>query len=393
MSIAPAPLVLATLNFPPTAGGIEQLCAELAREFTALGVPLHVLAPSAPGQEAFDAAAPYRVTRLPNGPLRHWHLAREVLRLGRAGQERILFGQWTGAGLVVAHREAFGQPPTLVALAHGKEMLRADEGLRSSASYARYRAAILSRLSAVLAVSEFTAGKARLAGARNVCRLSPGVDAARFARLAEGRAPLGTSRPGPTILTLSRLVRRKGVDTLISALPELLRQHPELRCLVAGDGPDRPRLERLAGDLALQEHVVFLGRVAVDRLPDLYASADLFALLSREDLASGDAEGFGLVLLEAQAAGTPVIAAQSGGMADALVPGETGLLVPADQPATFAEVVGRLLGDPLRLQQMRQAAVRHASTQSWRKTAEQALQAIDRAASSPVAGGLSPGRS
>jgi len=144
------------------------------------------------------------------------------------------------------------------------------------------------------------------------------------------------------ILSAGRLVRRKGVDTLLRACARLPHALPPPALVVAGDGPDRPRLEALARGLQLP--VRFLGRVPDAELPALYSAADLFVLAAREE-PDGDVEGFGLVLLEAAACGTPAVACRSGGVPDAVDDGVSGLLVRPDDPAALAAGLGRVLSD------------------------------------------------
>jgi phosphatidylinositol alpha-1,6-mannosyltransferase len=144
------------------------------------------------------------------------------------------------------------------------------------------------------------------------------------------------------VLSAGRLVRRKGVDTLLRAFAALWRGEAGPALVVAGDGPDRGRLEALARGLRVP--VRFLGRVPDGELSGLYSAADLFVLAAREE-PEGDVEGFGLVLLEAAACGTPAVACRSGGVPDAVDDGVSGLLVPPDDPAALAAALTRVLTD------------------------------------------------
>ncbi|HMI91436.1 MAG TPA: glycosyltransferase family 4 protein [Polyangiales bacterium] len=364
-------VVLATLNFPPARGGIEQLCAELARELTALGVELHVIAPAQPGDAEHDAALAHSVLRVRTGRLRHAALASALhAELGRHPHSAVLFAQWTGAGASLLSPRV--RRSRTFALAHAKELLSPLHGLRSSQSFAVYRRAVLGRFIGVIAVSRYSAERATAAGAHTVHVVNPGVDATHFAS-----APIPTLNPtpspGPHLLTVARLVPRKGIDSVIAALPAISLVHPGVRYRVVGDGPDRARLLSLAAQHGVEQRVELVGGAGSRELPAIYAAADLFVMASREDAQSGDVEGFGLVLLEAQAAGTAVVAAQSGGMPDALLPGRTGALVPPDDPAALAQVISELLADRPRLQAMGEAARVYASTRSWRIFAAEVL--------------------
>jgi len=170
--------------------------------------------------------------------------------------------------------------------------------------------------------------------------LYPGVDAQRFAP-ANGRpAP---ARP-KTLLSVARLAELyKGHDTTIRSLPLVKAKCPNVRYLIAGDGPLRDYLGRVAESVGVEREVRFLGEVTDDELPDVYRSCDAFVLLSRESPSKGGAEGFGIVCLEAGACGKPVVAGRSGGLVDAVEHDRTGLLVdPQDIGAAAVALVSVL---------------------------------------------------
>jgi glycosyltransferase involved in cell wall biosynthesis len=145
------------------------------------------------------------------------------------------------------------------------------------------------------------------------------------------RADLGGRGDEPMLLCVARLHRRKGVDVLLHALPEV-----EARLWIAGDGPERAALESLAAELGVSERVCFLG--TRDDTADLLAACDVFVLPSR-------LEGLGVATLEAMAASRPVVASDVGGIADAVVAGRTGLLVPPEDAHALADALRRVLGD------------------------------------------------
>ena len=161
------------------------------------------------------------------------------------------------------------------------------------------------------------------------------------------RKKLGIGPDNLVVMTLTRLVKRKGVDHLIRAVSGLPEQ---IHLLIVGDGPDRSRLEQLINKLGLAGRVHLAG--FVDRVEPYFRAADIFALASHEDKSSGDVEGFGIVLLEAQARGLPVIGTDSGGIPEAFAPGQTGLLVPPEDPQDLAEAILKLADDPGLREQM-----------------------------------------
>jgi phosphatidylinositol alpha-1,6-mannosyltransferase len=148
----------------------------------------------------------------------------------------------------------------------------------------------------------------------------------------------------------------------VRAAARLRHDVPDLVVAIAGSGRDRPRLERLVHETGAP--VRFLGRVPDDALPALYACADVFAMLCRTRWLGLEQEGFGIVFVEAAAAGVPQVAGASGGAAEAVDHGETGLVVDQpDDPAAVAEAIGALLSDPVRRAAMGIAARRRAETE------------------------------
>ena len=178
----------------------------------------------------------------------------------------------------------------------------------------------------------------------------PGVDVARFQPMpdderARARASFGLPPDGRLVVSVSRLVPRKGMDTLIEASARLAPARPDLTVAIAGGGRDRARLERLVRRSSAP--VRLLGRVDDERLPSLYGCADAFAMLCRNRWGGLEQEGFGIVFLEAAACGVPQVAGDSGGASEAVVDGETGFVVRRPHDGTaVAAALSRLLDDP-----------------------------------------------
>ena len=158
------------------------------------------------------------------------------------------------------------------------------------------------------------------------------------------RRALGLTESRPVLLTVARLVPRKGVDGVLNVLPDLIKSFPGLTYLVVGEGTEKSRLKQLAFEKGLlMNQVRFEGFVPQNRLPLYYAASDLFVLVS--STTSHDVEGFGIVYLEAQAAGLPIVAASGGGAPDAILNKETGILVPEDDPEVLRQTIAELLED------------------------------------------------
>jgi phosphatidylinositol alpha-1,6-mannosyltransferase len=205
--------------------------------------------------------------------------------------------------------------------------------------------------------------------------LHPGVDTTRFVpapRDAAARDRLGWGGR-PVVLTVGRLVSRKGQDMMIRALPAVRRRVPDVLYAVIGDGEERANLETLADREGVRGHVQFLGEVPDDEIIRGYQQCDLFALPNRQ--VGPDIEGFGMVLLEAQACGRPVLAGASGGTAETMTPGQTGVVVPCEAPEPLAAAVADLLADPARLDRMGAAGRRWAVEQfDWEALADRAAR-------------------
>jgi phosphatidylinositol alpha-1,6-mannosyltransferase len=219
----------------------------------------------------------------------------------------------------------------------------------------------LRRAARVVTISEFTKRAVIGHGVESdrIAVMHPGAafvpTFARFASYGPStglRAIPSMSRDGgqaesPIILTVARLGELyKGHDMLIRALPLVRAKQPGVRYVIAGDGPLRPYLERLAASLGVADSVVFAGAVPDDELRDWYRRATVFAMLSRESAEDGGAEGYGLAFIEAGAWGKPVVAGNSGGIPDAVIDGVTGLLVPPTNVAAIADALVRVLADP-----------------------------------------------
>lgn len=236
---------------------------------------------------------------------------------------------------------------------HGGDLLRLRERYRASTVKRVVARRLLGGARWLVANSGWTAALAREvlteleAGDSARVRVIPlGSDPARFRPDADpgaAQARYGLVPDRRRLLTVARLVPHKGIDTAIEVLGRLAATYPDLEYLVAGDGPDRDRLGRLATAAGVADRVRWLGAVPNDDLPGLYALSDLYLGLSRED--GLEAEGFGIALADAAAAGVPVVAGRSGGTADAVRDGETGIRVDPADPVAVAEAVAGLLDD------------------------------------------------
>ena len=189
--------------------------------------------------------------------------------------------------------------------------------------------------------------------AQSMVKIAPGIDTDHFspqdARAL--RSELGLSEK-KVIVSVGRLVHRKGQDVLIEAMPAIIKDVPDAHLLMIGEGPYRGYLENRVKALGIQESVTFIGRIQYVDLPMYLCVGDLFVMPSRSRLAGLEVEGLGIVYLEASACGLPVIAGDSGGAPDAVLEGQTGLVVDGTQKSEVASAVVELLLDPERSQAM-----------------------------------------
>ena len=189
--------------------------------------------------------------------------------------------------------------------------------------------------------------------AQSMVKIAPGIDTDHFSPQDAGelRNELGLSEK-KVIVSVGRLVHRKGQDVLIEAMPAIIKDVPDAHLLMIGEGPYRGYLENRVKALGIHESVTFIGRIHYVDLPRYLCVGDLFVMPSRSRLAGLEVEGLGIVYLEASACGLPVIAGDSGGAPDAVLEGQTGLVVDGTQKSEVASAVVELLLDPERSQAM-----------------------------------------
>lgn len=343
--------LMLTQCFPPKLGGIENTMGSLAEAVAVSGADLLVLAD---GKSDKPENKAYKIRRYSGfKPLRRWWKAVTAGRIIRTGKVEWIFADsWKS----LERLHLSGQQ--VVCLAHGMEFPPHP----SEAKAARIRNA-LAKATRVIANSRFTAAlaapyvdAARLVVSTPPIRPQPEADPAAIAQL---RQSFGD---GQVIASLCRLEPRKGIDRLIEAVgnrPAL----SEARLLIAGDGPDRARLEALARSTPAAANIHFLGRVDARQKAALLALADVFAMPSRREGAS--VEGFGVVYLEAGWYGKPSLGGSDGGAPDAIMDGETGLLCNGANGDDVATALERLLSDADLRTRLGAAAERHARSQTW----------------------------
>jgi phosphatidylinositol alpha-1,6-mannosyltransferase len=375
-------LVLVTQDFAPRRGGIQTWAVELSKRLATACEAFAVIAPDVPGGRDADRELGFRVVRTgtPNtliaaaAPV----LSRFVLA---EGFDATLHAQWSTLPAALTLRAA-GKLGHVHVAAHGRELLLAPWRALPLAQggYDRVRRKTLVSADTILAGSHFTAGLARDLGAdpERIRVTHYGTDPTRFqprdASALRERLGLGAR---PVLLTIARLVERKGIDTVLDALPAVLARHPDAVYVIAGDGPESDALKARARRLGVERAVHFAGAVTDEELPLWYSLADVFVMPSRSD--PPDVEGFGIVFLEAAACERPVVAARAGGIPDAVADGVTGMLVPPGDAGALARELAALLGDEARRAELgRRGRERVLADFTWDRVVERTLEALDR---------------
>lgn len=202
--------------------------------------------------------------------------------------------------------------------------------------------------------------------ATEMVKIAPGIDTAHFIPQPDAmqkRKELGL-QDKKIIISVGRLVHRKGQDSLIQAMPAVLKKIPNAHLLLVGEGPYKKHLEKLVMRLSLKQNVTFAGRIMYDRLPSYLSAADLFAMPSRSRFFGLEVEGLGIVYLEASACGIPVVAGNSGGAPDAVLEGVTGLCVDGTNIEQITRAIVEICRDAERASHMG-AAGRNWIVDQW----------------------------
>jgi phosphatidylinositol alpha-1,6-mannosyltransferase len=360
-----------TSKFAPHSGGTAVVWGNWCNHWPA--EQLTVIAPRCPGWQEYDRSVGFRIIRLgyPDIPKLRMPLlwlflcARTLWECWRRPPELIhyvhVFENGFFAPLV---KRFFG----IKYWTHtcGEELVFAQRfgWLQRLVSW------VLRESSGVTANSRFTAERVKAFGYQKECLIAhPGVDVRTFSP-GKGNGVMARHNvpEGRVLLTIGRLMERKGHDVVIRLLPRLLTEFPDLNYVIAGIGPEAERLRSLATEVGVSPRVFFLGRVAAPDMPRLLRECTLFVHPNRVT-EKGDVEGFGVVFLEAAGCGAALIAGDSGGVPDS-VSAENGLLVDGEDPDSVFEAIHLLLRDDQLRQRLAAEGPAWAAKFSWKLVAE-----------------------
>ena len=205
-------------------------------------------------------------------------------------------------------------------------------------------------------------------------KIAPGIDTEHFSVIPRDSHLVAELdiKDSPIIISVGRLVHRKGQDQLVKALPRIIEKFPTVKLIFVGTGPHRKKIEKLIKQYGVEKSVRFIGRIPHEQLPRYFALGDIFAMPSRSRLFGLEVEGLGIVYLEASACGLPVIAGDSGGAPDAVLPGKTGVVVDGTSESAIADAAISLLSDLSKSREMgsvgRDWVVSNWRWEIWSKT-------------------------
>ena len=346
--VVSSPVLFVTNDFGPRAGGIETFVIGLI-ERRPFGQTI-VYTSAQIGSEEYDRAwkTQFGVTVIRDRSkilLPTPRVARNLARIIKDSDIQVAaFGAAAPLGLLSTSMKRAGIRKT-VALTHGHEVWWAKV---FPFNLAMRR--IGSSIDSLTYLGEFTqraiARSLSKASAEKMVKIAPGIDVEHFSPQDSTQLrrdlKLDDKR---VIVSVGRLVHRKGQDHLIQSLPEILRSVPNAHVLMVGQGPYLSHLKKLVEELNVVDHVSFIGRIQYAQLPQYICAGDVFAMPSRSRFFGLEVEGLGIVYLEASACGLPVIAGSSGGAPDAVVNGVTGIVVDGENDTAIAQAAIKLLKD------------------------------------------------
>ena len=370
------------VDFKPRLGGVAEHTHQMAKHLTQLGEDITVLTPAMAGGAEFDQSCEYPIVRFDTKvALGNWlksRLDRRLMLIGilvmarKTRAEYLICDRWNPiTGMNAALASKLLKVP-LVLFAYGSEF--------SQPARLKLSRRITVRAAArVICVSSYIRSFV----------LDDGVDPERVLTIPNGfdlreiDAYRGRNYPGrfrdldaafpsgcPTVLTVSRLTDRKGIDRVIEAMPAIVQRVPGSRYVVVGDGGDRERVHHLVSESPVRSSITFLGPLTGDKKFECYSRCDVFALPARED-------GFPVVVPEANAFGKPVVGGRSGGIPEAITHGENGLLVDPNSVDEVADAITGLLENPSEAHRLGANGRRRVESEfTWKASATSLLSVV-----------------
>ncbi len=373
--MSPNRILVVTQDFPPETGGVQSYLFELARHFHSRGQDVTVVCP---GSANTPSPLPPDVKVIRVNIPTSWLFLPLMFRLPRilreGGFSHVVYAQWQGVlSEILLPRSA--KKHQSLCLVCGRELLTSVlipfHGILSRWTFRRVNIAVpISRAVEALL-------RERIPATGRIVQVHPGVDPNRFHPVDAHslRARYGLD-DGPVVMCIARMVHRKGMDLLIKAFSDVLKQAPTTWLVLGGDGPEAAALRNLALELGIADRVRFVGRISDSELALHYSLASVFALPTRQS--KKDVEGFGIVYLEAGGCEVPVIGTRTGGVMDAVEENVTGLLIPQEDIEALTAALTRLLKNPEEARQMgRSARQRILRELTWKHTGDAFLELMN----------------
>jgi len=343
--------IILTVDYPPMPAGMAQHCHDIALALKLNGDCPEVIAPALPSKLPSRGYGDVKVIRLKTVRQEqifdHYisslcaYIWACLLSIRRGKPQAVIANTWSIAGVAAwAVKKLTGIPYFICA--HGLDI----NASRTDRKVLLLMRMVLGGAASVIANSSFTAELARTAAPGISPRIvHPAIDSSRLEeRQVVGNIP-GIFSGRRILLTVSRLVRSKGHADVIKCLPAIIAEFPDILYCIVGEGPENDALHSLVCELKVDRYVFFAGNVSADDLPAYYRSCEIFILCSKHIPQTGEVEGFGIVFLEAAFFAKPCIAARTGGIVDAVIDGETGVLIEPSDTAGLTACLKELLSD------------------------------------------------
>lgn len=359
--------------FPPDTGGIQTYSYQIAKYFQRAEHETLVICPHSEKEQEFDKKQFFKINRIWGGKIKwfklFFFLCSYFISILKFRPQVIISTIWAPCGVTAFLGRFFTEIP-YVTLIHGTEM-----GHWKDHFPGKYLLKLtLNSSNLIISNSQFTSDYAISMGIKKklIYTIPCGVDIERFNKKV---IPNHKNSENKIILSLAALIPRKGIDNVLKALPEVKKIYPKFVYRIGGKGPDFSRLNCIVQELGIEDYVEFLGKVPDEDVPSHFASCDVFIMNSRK--IGEDFEGFGIVFLEANACGKPVIAGNSGGIPDAVIHEKTGFLVSPDDIEEIKMAILTLLQNENLAKKMGEYGEEHAKNFHWQIITSHILKVIE----------------
>ena len=338
---------------------------EQAKEFVRQGHEVHVITTGAIN-EVLDGVHVYRIN--PTGLIFSIKCYKKIIELDRKIDFDVIHSHFTGFLTYMANLAANRIRKPFVLTAYGIGLLPGKANFFSKLSLRKGRT--------IICISRYTEGLVKNLTKSKTLVINPGIDLSKLKltkneTVFKRESGLENKR---VLLSVSDLIKRKGIDTILEALPNVIRKFPDLIYLIIGRGPEEKALKDLAKRLGIDRNVRFLGYVTDRELANYYACCDIFVLMSKTIKERAAVEGFGIVYVEASYFEKPVIGGKSGGTSDAVIEGKTGFLIePKDKKELTEKIVLLLENEKLRKRLGKQGK-KHALDLNWSNNVKKTIE-------------------